>query len=89
MTSLRRADLSLENAALRARVAELETENADLRLHAKPLPPRGWLRVKRAAPLTGFSEPEVYRRARTGQLQVIRLGHRIYINPASITPRSR
>jgi hypothetical protein len=70
-----------------ARIAALEAEVAALRPFAPPRPPEGWVVVKRAAGMSGYSEPSIYRMRRQGLLAATKLKGRIFIDPRSIKLR--
>jgi Helix-turn-helix domain len=69
------------------RISELESEVAFLRPFAPSRPPDGWLNVKRAAAMSGYSLPSIYRMRRQGLLAATKLKGRIFIDPWSIKSR--
>ncbi len=76
--------LEMQVEALTAANAALAAELAEMRLLVPPRPPKGWICVKRAADMAGYSEPAIYKSARTGKILSVKLAGRIWIDPASL-----
>ena len=70
-----------------AEIVRLQAENAALRLLIPVRAPDGWLNVKRAAAMSGYSLPSIYRMRRQGLLAATKLHGRISIDPATIKSR--
>ena len=70
--------LELENLALIGRIAALEPRTG----------PPGWICVKAAAGLSGYSTSEVYARVRSGEFLSVKVGGKIRLDPASVGPIS-
>jgi hypothetical protein len=69
--------IEADNLTLVGRIAALEPRTG----------PAGWICVKAASGLSGFSPSEVYNRVRTGEFLSVKVGGKIRIDPTSIAPR--
>ncbi|MGD0640211.1 MAG: hypothetical protein ABSC22_05635 [Roseiarcus sp.] len=82
------AELEDALAASRREIVKLSLENLGLAAQIpKVFPPLHWINVKKAANLTGYSAPLIYRWVRTGEVTWVKVKSRIAIDPASITRR--
>jgi hypothetical protein len=72
-----------------AEIAALKAENADLRALLPPRPPYGWICVKHAAAEAHCSGSAIYAWARRGRVMSVKVGSRVWIDPASLLSRCK
>ncbi len=84
---LRAIALEMQVERLTASNAALAAELAAVRALLPPRPPKGWIFVKRAADMAGYSDQAVYAWARAGKVLSVKLAGRIYIDPATLKAR--